>query len=188
MLASAAAPSWHNPHVVGNLVLHRPCSLYAHFLQPAKHQIVCGVREVTAIGSTACVVYSVLTTLTDVCCLQILCTALTLPLTLGLVMLLCWNVYLLSRNKTTIEYYEVSCLVPIPQRSQSKGSCLHFLKHCTLFVVTIFRLRAERALCAHRAWWCSHAYLYLTVLVVNVASVHHCLLYCIMICRASQQD
>ncbi|KAK9800786.1 hypothetical protein WJX73_003252 [Symbiochloris irregularis] len=37
---------------------------------------------------------------------QTVCTALTLPLSIGLVMLLCWNVYLLLCNKTTIEYHE----------------------------------------------------------------------------------
>lgn len=35
------------------------------------------------------------------------CTAMALPLSIGLVMLLGWNLYLLLANKTTIEYHEV---------------------------------------------------------------------------------
>lgn len=38
--------------------------------------------------------------------LQTVCTALSFPLSLGLLMLLCWNAYLVLYNKTTIEYHE----------------------------------------------------------------------------------
>lgn len=38
--------------------------------------------------------------------LQTLCTAISLPLAIGLAMLLLWNGYLVYSNKTTIEHYE----------------------------------------------------------------------------------
>ncbi|DBA73281.1 TPA: Palmitoyltransferase [Trebouxia sp. C0004] len=38
--------------------------------------------------------------------LQAICTAMTFPLCIALVMLLGWNAYLLLTNRTTIEYYE----------------------------------------------------------------------------------
>jgi uncharacterized membrane protein YiaA len=38
--------------------------------------------------------------------LQTLCMAITLPLTIGLVMLLIWNLHLALSNKTTIEHHE----------------------------------------------------------------------------------
>lgn len=34
------------------------------------------------------------------------CTAMTFPLCIALLMLLAWNMYLMLSNKTTIEYYE----------------------------------------------------------------------------------
>ena len=37
---------------------------------------------------------------------QTVCTAITLVLALGLVILLGWNGYLVIKNKTTIEYHE----------------------------------------------------------------------------------
>ena len=40
------------------------------------------------------------------CPLQTVCLALTLPLAIGLAMLLGWNLYLALTNKTTIEFYE----------------------------------------------------------------------------------
>jgi hypothetical protein len=39
---------------------------------------------------------------------QTVCTALTLPIAIGMLTLLAWNLYLLYQNKTTIEYHEVS--------------------------------------------------------------------------------
>ena len=38
--------------------------------------------------------------------LQTVCLAFSMPLTIGLVMLLVWNLYLALQNKTTIEYHE----------------------------------------------------------------------------------
>jgi hypothetical protein len=38
--------------------------------------------------------------------LQTLCTGVSLPLTIGLVMLLVWNLHLAIHNKTTIEFHE----------------------------------------------------------------------------------
>lgn len=38
--------------------------------------------------------------------MQMICMAITLPLAIGLAMLLAWNVYLVYTNKTTIEYHE----------------------------------------------------------------------------------
>ena len=38
--------------------------------------------------------------------MQTLCMAITLPLAIGLTILLGWNVYLVYTNKTTIEYHE----------------------------------------------------------------------------------
>mmetsp|Transcript_17907 Transcript_17907/g.42949 ORF Transcript_17907/g.42949 Transcript_17907/m.42949 type:complete len:304 (-) Transcript_17907:291-1202(-) len=38
--------------------------------------------------------------------IQTLCFVMTFPLTVGLLMLLCWHVYLVLSNKTTIEYHE----------------------------------------------------------------------------------
>eukprot|EP00884_Botryococcus_braunii_P016789 jgi/Botrbrau1/3794/Bobra.0183s0027.1 len=38
--------------------------------------------------------------------LQTVCTAVTLPIAIGLFMLLVWNLYLISSNLTTIEYHE----------------------------------------------------------------------------------
>ena len=38
--------------------------------------------------------------------MQTVCMALTLPLTVGLLMLLGWNLYLALINRTTIEYHE----------------------------------------------------------------------------------
>lgn len=37
---------------------------------------------------------------------QTACMAITLPLAIGLLLLLAWNVYLVYTNKTTIEYHE----------------------------------------------------------------------------------
>ncbi len=37
---------------------------------------------------------------------QAICTAMTFPLCIALLMLLAWNAYLLLTNRTTIEYYE----------------------------------------------------------------------------------
>ena len=37
---------------------------------------------------------------------QAVCTAVTFPLCIALLMLLSWNLYLMLSNKTTIEYYE----------------------------------------------------------------------------------
>ena len=38
--------------------------------------------------------------------MQTVCLAFCMPLTIGLVMLLVWNVYLALQNKTTIEFHE----------------------------------------------------------------------------------
>ena len=38
--------------------------------------------------------------------MQAICTAMTFPLSVALLMLLAWNLYLMLSNKTTIEYYE----------------------------------------------------------------------------------
>ena len=38
--------------------------------------------------------------------LQTVCTGISLPLTIGLVMLLIWNLFLALHNKTTIEFHE----------------------------------------------------------------------------------
>ena len=38
--------------------------------------------------------------------LQTVCTGISLPLTIGLVMLLIWNLHLALHNKTTIEFHE----------------------------------------------------------------------------------
>ena len=38
--------------------------------------------------------------------LQGICTAITFPLCIALLLLLGWNAYLMLTNKTTIEYYE----------------------------------------------------------------------------------
>ncbi len=38
--------------------------------------------------------------------LQTVCTAVTLVISIGLVMLLVWNMYLIANNMTTIEYHE----------------------------------------------------------------------------------
>ena len=40
------------------------------------------------------------------CTAQTVCLAFCMPLTIGLVMLLVWNVYLALQNKTTIEFHE----------------------------------------------------------------------------------
>ena len=51
--------------------------------------------------------------------MQALCTAVTVPLALALAMLLCWNVYLVVTNRTTIEYYEgVTARIQATRRGQ----------------------------------------------------------------------
>lgn len=42
----------------------------------------------------------------NACTVQTVCLAFCMPLTIGLVMLLVWNVYLALQNKTTIEFHE----------------------------------------------------------------------------------
>ena len=42
----------------------------------------------------------------NACTAQTVCLAFCMPLTIGLVMLLVWNVYLALQNKTTIEFHE----------------------------------------------------------------------------------
>ena len=51
--------------------------------------------------------------------MQALCTAVTVPLALALAMLLCWNMYLMVTNRTTIEYYEgVTAHIQATRRGQ----------------------------------------------------------------------
>ena len=56
---------------------------------------------------------------------QSVCMAMTLPLTIGLIMLLFWNMHLALSNKTTIEHHEgvtAKIKVPIPEHALSPSS------------------------------------------------------------------
>ena len=58
---------------------------------------------------------------------QTVCLALTLPLAIGLAMLLGWNLYLALSNKTTIEFHE-----GVTASIQARRSCPRPLHaHCT---------------------------------------------------------
>ena len=71
---------------------------------------------------------------------QTAATAVTLPLAIGLVVLLGWVAYLVVNNKTTIEYHEVRRTVDA-QTCRRIGSSLH-----TIFgVITVCDVLAEQS-------------------------------------------
>ena len=60
----------------------------------------------------------------DACTAQTVCLAFCMPLTIGLVMLLVWNVYLALHNKTTIEFHEgVTANIKVCDLAWTQLSC-----------------------------------------------------------------
>jgi hypothetical protein len=56
--------------------------------------------------------------------MQTLATAVALPVSVGLVVLLVWNMLLLLRNQTTIEYHEGAATTPEAAALSSYHLCL----------------------------------------------------------------
>ncbi|KAK9804819.1 hypothetical protein WJX72_007243 [[Myrmecia] bisecta] len=91
-------------HALGLLAAHAVYSLRMH-TEHREHMIRTGPKA-TAIGALDNASTGTLRARMIWAGLQTICTAITLPLTIGLVMLFIWNLYLVVTNKTTIEYHE----------------------------------------------------------------------------------